>query len=370
MTFQYTIKKCKISVDRKKYTKNDISISDRYMFIHYSKPKGYSGKVMVNMEKPSEQVSKIEYDGTDHILRFTWTGLWEDEDTGKESKKTLQFKIDFERPVDGSRVYLALIGKPLTIKKGKKTHRAPGIITRKFKSKKYDWKGQKEKIKKRKAKNKNNKTKKKGRKGPEESATKFSVGTKKKGNDGKMWIVKENKNGIQRWIKNLKGGMFGAPAAALGGDIGDAGDEGRLQLEVADEQKKSWDGGSRKRYHEQVNFGNKSIHRIIENDGAKGEWRAQRRVRLPPRKDLWWDIGVPAQPGGELQTSDADSDVAGYWGTAIALINRSTTPDDRERIEPPEELNTIDKFNVMYDKLREEMSAEADTDEEGEVEVE
>ena len=37
-------------------------------------------------------------------------------------------------------------------------------------------------------------TTKKIRKGPEESATKFTVGTIKKGNDGKNWIIIETKN--------------------------------------------------------------------------------------------------------------------------------------------------------------------------------
>jgi hypothetical protein len=32
------------------------------------------------------------------------------------------------------------------------------------------------------------------RKGPEESATKFSVGIKKKGNDGNIWSIVKNKN--------------------------------------------------------------------------------------------------------------------------------------------------------------------------------
>lgn len=41
----------------------------------------------------------------------------------------------------------------------------------------------------------------KTRKGPFESATKFKVGTKKKGNDGNMWKIVENKNGIKRWKK-------------------------------------------------------------------------------------------------------------------------------------------------------------------------
>ena len=45
------------------------------------------------------------------------------------------------------------------------------------------------------------KTPKKGRKGPSESATKFQIGTVKIGNDGGSWIVKKNKNGVQRWSK-------------------------------------------------------------------------------------------------------------------------------------------------------------------------
>ena len=40
-----------------------------------------------------------------------------------------------------------------------------------------------------------------GRKGPEESATKFSVGIKKIGNDGNTWTITENKNGVKRWQK-------------------------------------------------------------------------------------------------------------------------------------------------------------------------
>jgi hypothetical protein len=39
------------------------------------------------------------------------------------------------------------------------------------------------------------------RRSPTESATKFPVGTKKRGNDGNMWIIVKNKNGIHRWIK-------------------------------------------------------------------------------------------------------------------------------------------------------------------------
>ena len=39
------------------------------------------------------------------------------------------------------------------------------------------------------------------RKAPSASATKFSLGTKKKGNDGNMWKIVENKNGTKRWFK-------------------------------------------------------------------------------------------------------------------------------------------------------------------------
>jgi hypothetical protein len=42
---------------------------------------------------------------------------------------------------------------------------------------------------------------KKNRKGPQESATKFSVGTIKKGNDGNNWIILETKNKTHRWKK-------------------------------------------------------------------------------------------------------------------------------------------------------------------------
>ena len=39
------------------------------------------------------------------------------------------------------------------------------------------------------------------RKGPNESATKFKVGTIMVGNDGNNWIIKKNKNGVKRWLK-------------------------------------------------------------------------------------------------------------------------------------------------------------------------
>ena len=39
------------------------------------------------------------------------------------------------------------------------------------------------------------------RKGPSKSATTFAVGTKKKGNDGNMWVIIKSKNGVKRWKK-------------------------------------------------------------------------------------------------------------------------------------------------------------------------
>jgi hypothetical protein len=41
----------------------------------------------------------------------------------------------------------------------------------------------------------------KTRKGPSSSATKSSVGTKKKGNDGNMWKIVKTNNGTKRWVK-------------------------------------------------------------------------------------------------------------------------------------------------------------------------
>ena len=40
----------------------------------------------------------------------------------------------------------------------------------------------------------------KQRPSPSESATKYKIGTKRKGNNGKIWIVKQNKNGVKRWV--------------------------------------------------------------------------------------------------------------------------------------------------------------------------
>ena len=39
---------------------------------------------------------------------------------------------------------------------------------------------------------------------PSISATKFRLGTKKKGNDGNIWKIVQNKHGTMRWLKESK----------------------------------------------------------------------------------------------------------------------------------------------------------------------
>ena len=41
-----------------------------------------------------------------------------------------------------------------------------------------------------------------GRKSPGFSATKFPRGTRKKGLDGNIWVIRINTNGVKRWSKN------------------------------------------------------------------------------------------------------------------------------------------------------------------------
>jgi hypothetical protein len=55
---------------------------------------------------------------------------------------------------------------------------------------------------------KKKKSKKKNRPSPSESATLFKVGTKKRGNDGHIYIIVEDKNKVRRWkkVKSQKGG--------------------------------------------------------------------------------------------------------------------------------------------------------------------
>ena len=42
------------------------------------------------------------------------------------------------------------------------------------------------------------------RKAPSESATKFTVGKKMRGNDGNIWIIVKTSNGVQRWKLHKK----------------------------------------------------------------------------------------------------------------------------------------------------------------------
>jgi len=240
MTFQYTIKKCKITVDGKTYTKNEISISDTLMFINYSKP-NYSGRVMVSMINPSSSVSNVLMHSRSTTVTFAWKGPWTDEDTGKESKKTLNFKISFDREGDALKFFNAL-KKKLPLKKGRHTRRksvrknvrktkqnvqkqsdlkqivksmSDAKILKLMKGRSFDtdtkhilyqaktWPEKyftKDELLKY-SKSDTKKSKKKGRKGPDESATKYPVGTEKLGNDGNTWVINVSKKGVQRWVK-------------------------------------------------------------------------------------------------------------------------------------------------------------------------
>lgn len=42
------------------------------------------------------------------------------------------------------------------------------------------------------------------RRGPADSASMFTIGTQKRGNDGNIWKIGVNKNGVKRWIKRSK----------------------------------------------------------------------------------------------------------------------------------------------------------------------
>ena len=46
------------------------------------------------------------------------------------------------------------------------------------------------------------------RKAPKESATKFSVGTKKKGNDNNIWMIVKTKKNVKRWQKKQTRKVF------------------------------------------------------------------------------------------------------------------------------------------------------------------
>jgi hypothetical protein len=57
------------------------------------------------------------------------------------------------------------------------------------------------------------------RKGPTESATQYSVGTKRKGNDGQMWVVRETKTGTRRWqlVRSVPSTSLSSPRLTLRG---------------------------------------------------------------------------------------------------------------------------------------------------------
>jgi hypothetical protein len=44
----------------------------------------------------------------------------------------------------------------------------------------------------------------KARPSPSQSAAATKVGVRKRGNDGSMWEVKKNKNGVHRWVRDSK----------------------------------------------------------------------------------------------------------------------------------------------------------------------
>lgn len=52
---------------------------------------------------------------------------------------------------------------------------------------------------------KSTKSKSSSRRGPTSSATNYPVGTKKRGNDGRMWTVKKTSKGIKRWVPDSIG---------------------------------------------------------------------------------------------------------------------------------------------------------------------
>jgi len=44
----------------------------------------------------------------------------------------------------------------------------------------------------------------KHRPSPSDSATLYPSGKRKRGNDGNMWEIRVNKNGVHRWVKDSK----------------------------------------------------------------------------------------------------------------------------------------------------------------------
>ena len=103
------IKNITIHVNKKKYTKNEIYIDSNFMNIYYNNNNKYRGDIMIDLKNPSERVSNISYKSDILRLEFKWAGPWENYDTGKDSYKELNFKIDFKNKKDGDMVWKSLI---------------------------------------------------------------------------------------------------------------------------------------------------------------------------------------------------------------------------------------------------------------------
>ena len=125
----FTIKRVKISVNRKRYTKNVIKVHNNSLVIHYSKPDGTNGEVKVSLKEPSAKVSKIEYRADMKVLEFQYSeGLL---------SETLQFKLEFDRRIDSDRTYFALVKKPIKgLHKSKRRKRGGSKKKKKKKKKK------------------------------------------------------------------------------------------------------------------------------------------------------------------------------------------------------------------------------------------
>ena len=138
---------------------NWISASSSQVYISYHGPKN-SGRVYA----PPKNYKDVEFYDKDNKVSLTWSGDWYDEDKKKYIFRNKKFTIKFPKDKD----YINF--KDLFYKHPQKKQ----------------------------------KTLKNKRPSPSISATKFKVGTTKKGNDGNKWIVKENKKGVKRWVKTHK----------------------------------------------------------------------------------------------------------------------------------------------------------------------
>lgn len=138
---------------------NWVSSSMNSIYISYQGSKN-SGRVYA----PPKNYKDVEFYDKDNKVSLTWSGDWYDEDKKKYIFRNKKFTIKFPKDKD----YINF--KDLF-------HKHP---------------------------QKKQKTLKNKRPSPSISATKFKVGTTKKGNDGNKWIVKENKKGVKRWVKTHK----------------------------------------------------------------------------------------------------------------------------------------------------------------------